>query len=503
MTINVKFTNREYDFNLSIWQTIRDCVAGEKKIKTRDIPFTRTIDGVTINQNQTPTFIQPIYLPMPNPTDQSNDNRARYFQYIQRASFTGYTARTLKGQMGMVFKSKPRIDMPPAFKYLETNVDGSGIGIQQQSQEVSRDVSSVGRAGLYVDHPSTEGQTSKADQEAGGVNATINFYNAESILDWDCRKIGARTVTSYVKLREEKCDRNEQTLEAEIKFNYRILRLSIDGVYTVEVLDEDGGVVTPEFAPEDGSGNTFDHITFHFVGAVNNRPNIDDAPLQEIADVNIAHYRNSADFEESTFIVGQPTVTVTGISETWAKNVFGGGVGIGSRAILAGPKDSSFGLLQVSANTMPEVGMKHKEEQMIALGARLITTTAQIKTATEANINYEAEASSLSIGIGNVNTAYDAAIMDVALFTFNSEQQAKSAAESAVFLLNSEFLATSLTGEQAVQLQALWLGGSISKSVLDTAFQKGGIIDESVNLEVMNSEIEETPTGGVDLGDGA
>ena len=95
--MDVKFTNREYDFNLSIWQTIRDCVAGEKAIKTRDIPFTRTIDGVTANNNQVPTFIQPIYLPMPNPTDQSSDNRARYFQYIQRASFTGYTARTLKG----------------------------------------------------------------------------------------------------------------------------------------------------------------------------------------------------------------------------------------------------------------------------------------------------------------------------------------------------------------------------------------------------------------------
>ena len=183
------------------------------------------------------------------------------------------------------------------------------------------------------------------------------------------------------------------------------------------------------------------------------------------------------------------------------KNVYPSGIPVGSRSALSGPPGSAFGMLQVTSNTMPEIGMKHKEEQMIALGARLITTTTQVKTATEANINYEAEASSLSIGIGNVNTAYDAAIMDVALFTFSSEAEAKAAAEASIFLLNSEFLATSLTGEQAVQLMQLWQGAAISKDVLDTAFQKGGIIDESVNLEEMNEVIQSTPGGGINLDD--
>lgn len=59
------------------------------------------------------------------------------------------------------------------------------------------------------------------------------------------------------------------------------------------------------------SGHTFDHIAFHFYGAENNDAAVDKAPLEDLAEVNILHYGNSATVEESGFISSQPTLFIT------------------------------------------------------------------------------------------------------------------------------------------------------------------------------------------------
>jgi len=473
--MDVTYINNEYTYNLSIWQAIRDCISGEKAIKEKDYAWanshTNQTNALTGESN---INTRPIYLPMPNPGDQSNENKIRYAQYIQRASFYGATSRTLNGMMGMVFKSSPEVEFPTDLKYLEDNVDGSGVGIIGQSHEVVRDVISVGRIGLYVDYPQTDGETTRAEVENSGIRATINTYDAESILDWDCMKIGASMVLSYVKLLEIKYERDEDYSMEEVKY-YRCLFLeNIDGnyVYVVRVYD-DGGELLQEFAPRDGAGDLFNHIPFYFAGSLNNRPNVDDAPLQEIADLNIKHYRNSADFEESAFIVGQPTLFVGGFNESWMETFYKNGI----------------------PNSMPQEGMKHKESQMISLGARLITDGGQAETAEAARIKHEADVSSLSIAVSNVNKAYSMAIKDVASFTYTSEQSAMSAYEDSKFEIKTAFFDTSLTPEQAAALVTVWQSGAIDKATLDLSLKSGRIIPESTDLEDMNDNISNEMSG--------
>jgi len=502
MTIDVRFTSDEYTYNLSIWTLIRDCIAGEKQIKSRDSgaalsPVSSNLTDSTVN------YTPIVYLPMPNPTDTSAENRARYAQYLQRASFYGATSRTLAGMMGMVFKSAPKVVLPSEMEYLKDNVDGSGIGINQQSQELSRDVGSIGRGGLYVDYPQTDGQTSKADAESGGIQATINFYAAECILDWDDMKVGSKTLLSFVKLQETVNTRDTETLRMETKKQYRVLMLekqdSGETVYVVKVYNDAGEQEGDTVAPKTGDGSFWNHIPFYFVGSTNNRPNVDDAPLQEIADINIKHYRNSADFEESSFTVGQPTLAVSGLTQAWVKEFYPNGLPFGSRAALSLPKDASADLIQVQSNTMPAEGMKHKEEQMISLGARLITNGSGNKTAEAARIDYEADSSALSIGISNINDAYESALDDVALYTYKTESKALSESKDIVFELNTDFLAVTLTPEQAEAYMRIWLGGAIDKDVLDSAYKRGGIISDSKDLEEMNENIDTAPVSAVDF----
>ncbi len=497
--MNVDYLNDEYNYHSSIWRVIRDCISGEKAIKDSDRHWIGINTHTKNNMNNEHSINgNPVYLPMPNPSDQSQENKLRYQQYIERAAFFGATSRTLNGMMGMVFKKPPECEMPDDLEYLKTNVDGSEVGIVGQAHEVARDVISVGRIGLYVDYPATNGETTRAQVQDSGIRATINTYCAESVVDWDCTQVGASYVLSYVKLRERDCKRTDDySIESFDKYRCLFLKPDESGrmVYSVTVYDEKGAIREEEFTPRDGQGNTLNHIPFYFVGALNNRPSVDDAPLQEIADLNIKHYRNSADFEESAFIVGQPTLFLGGFNESWMKEFYSDGIPFGSRAGIAGPQGSSANLIQAAPNSMPAEGMKHKEQQMINLGARLITSGGQAETAEAARIKHEADASSPSVGVTNINKAYKMALSDVALFMSSSDSAYNAAVDEMSFMINTAFFDTSMTPEQATKLVSVWQSGAIDKATLDSNLKKGMIIPEDTDLEEMNDNISNETVG--------
>ena len=88
----------------------------------------------------------------------------------------------------------------------------------------------------------------------------------------------------------------------------------IEGKYRQRLykFDQKGALLTgqaEEVFPQLGSLDQ-GVIPFTFIGATNNDHTIDDAPLLPLAELNIGHFRNSADNEESSFVVGQPTLFI-------------------------------------------------------------------------------------------------------------------------------------------------------------------------------------------------
>ena len=95
----------------------------------------------------------------------------------------------------------------------------------------------------------------------------------------------------------------------------------IDGsyVFTIQVYKKNtDGVLTeePKTIPTDYNGKRWDYIPFTFVGAIDNTPAIESAPLLELADLNLAHYIDSADFQESVYFVGQPQFFMENVDTT-------------------------------------------------------------------------------------------------------------------------------------------------------------------------------------------
>jgi hypothetical protein len=197
-------------------------------------------------------------------------------------------------------------------------------------------------------------------------------------------------------------------------------------------------------------------IPFTFVGSLNNDSTVDDSPLYPLAGLNLAHYRNSADYEQSSFVCGQPTLVLTGLTDQWAKDHINGKILLGSSSGVVLGKDADAKLLQPDENSMPIEAMKHKEDQMKSIGAKLIEPGQVQRTATEAEIESTSESSVLSSIAKNVSAAYEQAFYFCSLF---GEEVNK---DDISIELNSEFQITALNAAERAEVMKAMQGGLLT-----------------------------------------
>lgn len=475
--MSVDFQHPEYKQALPDWELVNDAVAGERQIKSRDIVELRRI------RNHTDIVPKQKYLPMPNPNDTSLDNLLRYRQYLARAVFYNATGRTLWGLIGTAFKRTPQIELGN-LEYLLKDADGSGVGLMQQVQATLAGVLQTGRAALWVDYPAAEGAASRADLEALRVRPSIIAYKADQVINWRTERVGAVHRLALVVIREQIEQVSDDGFEVEHVDQYRVLRMA-DGVYTVEVHREmEGGLQkVSEYVPRRGNGQTWDMIPFAFVGSRNNDPVVDPSPLLDLATLNIAHYRNSADYEDSAFFCGQPQPWIAGLDDHWRDWLTENGIYIGSRAPLLLPEGGEFGLAQAQPNTLVKEAMEQKEQQMIALGARLVSKGQAIKTATEAQADAESEHSVLSLIVENVSEAYTAAL--------NWAGEYANATGDYFLEMSRDFLDYQMDAQRITAIVAAWQGGAIPTSDLLTSFKRAGLIDPEKSDEDLLDELVE------------
>lgn len=464
---NVSYVRPEVDAVRDRWQLINDCVAGQDAVK----------------------FRQDEYLPIPDADTGGTTTDARYQNYIMRAVFYNVTGRTLTGLVGQVFGRETIVEMPPELEMIAEDVAGDGVSIEQQAKKALEYVLSLGRGGLLADFPTTTGAVTKAQQDSGEVRPIIKLYRPENIINWRTKRVGAKVMLSLVVL-VEGFDVEDDGFEAKTITAYRVLRLNEANQYIVQLYTEeteDGKSTITEqgelITPKQANGKPFDFIPFTFMGPENNDSTIDSAPLYAMANINVAHYRNSADYEDSCFVSGQPTPYFSGLTEEWVTNVMKGKVYLGSRGGIMLPKGGLAGLLQANPNSMPKEAMEHKEHQMVALGAKLVEERTIRRTATEARQDEASETSILSSSTKNVNSAYNQALLWAQMFV-NGDGEIK-------FTLNSDFDLSNMTPAERQQLVAEWQAEAITWVEMRTALKRTRIA--FVDDEEARDEIAENP----------
>jgi hypothetical protein len=445
---NVAFTREEVSDLKPRWDLIRDCIAGQSQIKKRG----------------------DVYLPRPNPSDTSEENTERYKQYKERAVYYNVTARTLKGLIGQVFAKDPTVELPATLEIMEEDADGGGVSLNQQARKALSHTLAHGRCGILVDYPKTEAATSRAELLAGEIRPTVTLFDPWDIINWRTSTIGAKKKLSLVVLSESDVV-DDDGFEQKLDKYYRVLRL-VGGVYWTEIWYFDDGlndfVMEEQVMPLDASGKPWTEIPFTFIGAENNDASPDLPPLYDLAALNIAHYRNSADYEEACYICGQPTPYFTGLTEHWVKTILKGTIQLGARAAVPLPEGGSAGLLQATPNSMPKEAMDAKERQMVALGAKLVEQSTVQRTATEAGLEEASETSLLATCAKNVSSAYTAALKWASQFI-------GEVVETISYELNTEFDISRLASADLQAVIAAWQAGAIVEEEMRDVLRRGGI----------------------------
>lgn len=457
--MSVTFVRPEVQAKRASWRLVRDAVAGSEAVKAGG-------------------YVIPV-----NPHDDSDANRARNASRVDGAFYFNATGRTLPALTGIAFGKWPEVKLPPDLEYLLSDADGSGVGLINQSQATVSEILQTGRAGLLADYPQSDAAISRADAADRALRPTVSLYVAESIVNWRIERIGARNQLTLVVLRESFEEWGEFEMVAAPQ--YRVLRLT-DAGYIQEVWRQEGGqwVTVDARQPLDGMGRPWREIPFTFIGATNNDATPDNAPLYDLADANIAHFRNSADHEEALFFAGQAQYWVSGATTEWVESLQESGAYVGSRAIMPVPEGGQMGIVQAQAVSALADEMRHKVELMAQLGARLIAPGSATRTATEAAADDKTSNSVLSIVCDNVSDAYRAVLRWAAQFANTAYAEGELD-----FSISTEFSGVQFDANQMAQVISLVQSGFMPMSALWTYLRANGLIEADKSDDEIREEL--------------
>lgn len=384
----------EYIKNIETWTKVDDVCDGQAAIKKK---------GKT-------------YLPVPVTFGDGDEDR--YKEYLDRAVFYGATGRTLISHIGSAFNKLPDFKRPDELEYLERNADGAGRSIYQSSQQMLRLILKHYRCGVYVDFPQVEPSRNRAEDKQKNAFPMIHTLKAQSVINWDFIIVGNQKKLSIVVIEEAISALDVDGFGRTNETQYRVLRLTpseSDFIYSVQIYkrnDKEVFEAGPIYYPTDYHGKHWNYIPFTFCGAIDNTDEINNPPLLELADLNLAHYRNSADVEESGFIVGQPIVSMPNITTEQYEIIKKDKLAIGARDGFP----TKVEIVQAEQNNLAKQLMADKWVQMKEMGARLIESGSANKTATQADNEDSLQHSVVSLAVSNISEALQMALRWCAKF---------------------------------------------------------------------------------------
>ncbi|HCJ0348589.1 TPA: DUF4055 domain-containing protein [Acinetobacter baumannii] len=386
------------------WETIDDVCDGATKIKKKG----------------------EAYLPKPNVTEDQTQNDKYYEAYLNRAVFYEISKDTLNKMVGVVFAEDPTFE-PDGMDFLKYDADGTGKSIYQVAQSGLQGQLKHARGGFLVDYPVTDGNVSVQQAESMGIRPTIVFYDSLSILNWRLKRVGSVYKPDLIVLHEKstKQDPDDEFSQKEVN-SYRVLRLDENNQYYVQIYTDETGTLTggEVYYPKNSLGQGWSEITFIPLGSLANDWKIDPIPLEPIVTMNLAHYQNSASYEEMVFICGQAQPVINELDTDWRDWLQKNGIRLGSKNPLMLPKGSTFDYKQVTESTLAKQAMEAKEKYMQSQGAKITEQNESLKTATQSNNEKLSQYSVLSLCVANLNEAMEYCLKWSAEF-FGSGKNAK------------------------------------------------------------------------------
>lgn len=424
----------EYKARAEDWIKCRDAFEGQSAIKAAGVKY------------------------LPKLSEQTTDD---YNAYKTRALFYSITSKTISALVGMASSKRPIVTHPTELdKFF---LDDSGVQFYEMlSQSLSENLL-MGRFGILVDRP-----------ESGGLPELVG-YTAESIINWRTDEHGNPTMVVLAE-NVAKQESNDE-FEIETEPQYRVLRLQ-NGVYTQSIYSEKGDfvkTVTPL-----NTGKTMDFIPFFVVNPFGVGFDMHKPPVLDIVEINISHYRTSADLEHGRHFTGLPVPVVSGVDSSTKLRV-------GSMVawVLPDHQAKAYYLEFTGQGLISlEKALSEKQSQLASLSARLLDNSKKGSEAADTvRLRYMSETASLAAVARAVEALLNKAYKTVAIMEGLEEA-------SVSIKLDKEFLDARLSSAELRELVGAYISGGISKETLVYNLRRGDLLSpDRKDMEEVNALI--------------
>lgn len=453
-----------YSEKSALWTRCFNCFQGEDAVKAAGVA----------------------YLPMLGGQDQKE-----YDAYKMRSMFYNATARTVKGLVGCLTRKDPVLKVDTSFEEWLKNVSGNGMNIIDFIKAVTENILLTDRAVILVDR--------RLNAEVTEL-PFLSLFSALDLVSWT--DDGSR----YVLREYYKEVSKEDKYKIEMKQQFRELVVE-NNVYVVNIWRKVEGPVsssdqseyrivssvTPTFR-----GRTLSEIPIVLCSSSGVSSAFGNPVLLDLVNVNLSHYRTSADLEHGRHFTALPTPYVTGVPPD-AAPVFK--IGSESAWVIADPA-ANVGFLEFSGAGLAalERAIEHKESVMAVLGAKILQDQRkQVEAAETARIHQSGESSVLS----SIASSIDGAI-EKALSLAHAWQGLSAEVECKV---NRDFIDASMAPQDVTALVSAWQQGALSLETLVYNFKRGELLadDDTIEDEVnrINAERDEAIARGLgSSGDG-
>ena len=486
---NVGFIRPEIKDMHDEWELIRDCLIGETAVKSKTIK----------------------YLPYPSSVkcDDGSIDVDLYDQYITRANFLNTTRRTIYNLLGEVFIKPPVVEVEDnkLIKKLLENATGNGVSLEQCAKNsLKHNIAyAYGCVILLVDEVAPN--LTKAQFNAGAWRLRVKNFSPFQIRNFRIENVNGEEKLTLVVLGDETYIYDSDGFETERVEMLHVMQL-IDGKYRYReyrsknvagtTLSVGNYELYREYYPTDAHGQHLDTIPCFFFGMENNNPYPDVPIMYDLASLNIAHYRNSADYEQTMFIAGQATLVLTGSNSETTYSVDDDKeptikMGV-NRAILL-KNGGTASLLQAKSDTGLFEAMDTKEKQMAALGARFLKTSDVVKTAYQVKVENPAQSTILGNCASNVANAYNDLLKYCHVICGLQSENVR-------FELNTDFEYNRVGSEEITTATNCYINGGISFKEWRDVLRRARLAsddDEVVLQEVEKrkaTEAQKTQTSG-------
>ena len=419
------------------------------------------------------------------------DSRARS-AYTERALWYNATARTVAALTGCSHRKEGTVTVPRSYAPRLDDITNRGDSFHNFSKKLTREVLTYGRYGLLVDVSPLGNHFDPLDRLPYLVG-----YCASSIRNWRYRIVGGRRVLEQVVLREEFTTATQ--FGSIARPQYRVIELDPDHghvvVRTFRSVQGTGEFVEVETAvPTDFMNRPLGTIPFVCIGANGTDPDVDRSPIADLVDVNLAHFRNSADYENALFLLGQPTVSVIGGPEEMDTVRLGGSIFL--------PTGASIQLLEYKGDGLAfmERALQSKEALMATLGARLLEAPKRAaETAETVKMRQYSDTSTLSSVARSISDGVEQAIkMACAWEGIDGPVSVE---------LNQDFFDADMEPAFLAELVRTVQAGLLPVDDFILKLQQGEIIRQSLTIEEVRGllDTDRPPLGGrpVSLDDAA